>query len=95
MNYDCWFAPTSNSYTFKCEKCGKTNFITSDLKAIKLEEVTLQHIKEGFEMTTSVNWREGEIDRMCKEIARDLGIDELREIVAEKLRDIEKKRNRK
>lgn len=72
LNEDIWYAPTSNSYTFKCEDCNKTNFITSDLKAKKIEEVTLQDIKEGFEMTTNANWTEEQIDEMCKRTLKEI-----------------------
>lgn len=88
-NDDIWYAPTSNSYTFKCQKCGKLNFIISNFGVKKIEDATLEDIKKGFEMTTNVAWKEEEIDEMCKETLNSLKEeDELREIMTEKLKKI-------
>ncbi len=44
QNTDIWYAPTSSSDTFKCSHCKKTNFVTSILKAIKIEDATLNMV---------------------------------------------------
>ena len=42
----CWYAPTCNSVTFTCEKCGKENFIVSDedFTVKKIEDVTYDDV---------------------------------------------------
>jgi len=70
-NEEVWYAPTCGVYTFKCEKCKKTNFITSDFTIKKIEDVTLQDIKDAFLMATSIDWDEEDIDRMCKETLKN------------------------
>ena len=72
LNEDIWYAPTSSSYTFDCEKCGKTNFIKPDFSVIKVEDVTLQDVKEGFEMTTMGGLTEKQVNDNCKEYYQDL-----------------------
>ncbi len=37
---EVWYAPTCGSLGFTCEKCGKYNFITTDLEVKKVEDVT-------------------------------------------------------
>lgn len=44
VNKDIWYAPTCSSFTFKCEKCGKTNFITVDLDVKKIEDVVFSDV---------------------------------------------------
>lgn len=44
LNKDIWYAPTCNSLTFKCKKCNKFNFITTELTTKKLEKVTYSDI---------------------------------------------------
>lgn len=72
LNKDIWYAPTCNSYTFECEKCKKTSFITADLKAIKLERVTLFAIREGFLMCSNANLSEEQIDNCCKQTLKEI-----------------------
>lgn len=64
---DCWYAPTCACDTFTCKKCNKNNFVTSNFKAIKIKDVTLEDVIEGFEMTTSVSRTKNEIKRICRE----------------------------
>jgi len=67
LNKEIWYAPTSDAYTFRCEKCNKINFITDDFKAKKLEDITLEDVKAGFVMTTIMSWSDEETDEICKE----------------------------
>ena len=60
------YAPTCNNYTFTCGGCEKINFIDMEFSAIKIEDVFLQDVIDGFEMTTTVNWKDGDIERICK-----------------------------
>lgn len=64
-NSEIWYAPTSDSYTFKCEKCKRTNFIKSNFEAVKIEEATFEEIKNGFLNTTMGSLTDEEIDRCC------------------------------
>ncbi len=41
---DCYYAPTCNSFGFTCKKCGKYSFITTDLVAKKVEDVTYDDV---------------------------------------------------
>jgi len=62
-----WYAPTCGSDTFKCEKCGKLNFITAGFTAIKIKEVTFEKVKEGFLNATMGTLTDEQIERHCKE----------------------------
>ena len=66
QNEDVYYAPTCGFETFKCDKCMATNFITSDFKAKKIEEVTLKDVELGFENATNWSWTDAEIKRMCE-----------------------------
>ena len=72
QNEDIYYAPTSSMETFQCDKCMATNFITSNFVAKKIEDVTLEDIKEGFESATNVSWTEEEIKRMCEQRLEDI-----------------------
>ena len=67
-----YYAPTSGFDTFKCERCDKINFINSDFKAVKIEEIELKDVVEGFLASTSVAWTEKKVNRMCKEHLADI-----------------------
>lgn len=67
-----WYAPTCGSETFKCEKCGKESFITSDLIPKKIEDVTLDDVKDGFCNATNAAWTDEQIDKMCKKKLRQI-----------------------
>lgn len=63
----CWYAPTCCSDVFKCNKCGKNNFITTEFKAMKIENLSLEDIEDGFINTSNYGWSEEEITRMCED----------------------------
>ena len=46
INKEVWYAPTCNSLTFTCEKCGKENFIVFDegFTVKKLGDVTYDDV---------------------------------------------------
>ena len=44
INKDIWYAPTCNSFGFKCDKCGKYNFITTDFKVKKVEDISYEDV---------------------------------------------------
>ena len=69
---DIWYAPTSSSYTFICEKCKKANFIKSNFEVIKIKDVKLKDIRDGFEMTTMGTLTEKQIDEACKGIYKQV-----------------------
>lgn len=71
-NKSVWYSPTSNSYTFNCKSCKKTNFIKSNFEVIKVEDVTLDDIKDAFLMATNVVWTDEEVERMCKQTLKEL-----------------------
>jgi len=66
-NDDVWYAPTCASDTFTCEKCKEINFITSEFKAKKVEDVKYEEIEIGFLNATNVNWTDEQVKEMCKE----------------------------
>lgn len=43
-NNEIWYAPTCNSMTFDCEKCGAKNFLTIDFQVKKLEDVAYEDV---------------------------------------------------
>jgi hypothetical protein len=67
-----YYAPTCGSDTFICEKCNKKNFITSNFVSKKIEDATLDDVRAGFEMATTISRTKEEIDRICKEHLKDL-----------------------
>lgn len=72
-NEEVWYAPTCGADTFRCEKCGKQNFIYSILmNALKMEDVTVQDVIKGFEECTSISWSEEEVWRMCEEYLNEI-----------------------
>ena len=73
-NKEVWYAPTCNSDTFNCEFCKKKNFITSELKSKKSEEVTEEDVREGFEMCSNVHHPEERIKRICEEKIKNLKV---------------------
>jgi len=64
---EVWYAPTCNSDTFKCKECRKKNFVTSELEAKKVEDVTLDDIKEGFLMCSNASHPEERIKEICED----------------------------
>ena len=72
LNEDIYYAPTSNFYTFDCEKCKKTNFIKSNMTIIKIEDAKLKDVKDGFEKTTMGMLKQEDINAMCKETFKRL-----------------------
>ena len=66
-NRRIWYAPTSDIYTFSCERCKKVNFITSNLKTKKVEDIVIGDVKEAFLMATNTIWSERDINEICKE----------------------------
>lgn len=72
VNVNLWYAPTCSFDTFECVKCKKMNFITSNFKAKKISEVTLDDVKAGFEMTTMLSRTEKEINRMCQDRLKEI-----------------------
>jgi len=67
-----WYAPTCNCDTFTCEHCGKENFITSNFKPKKIEDVTLDDIKDGFLGATIGLLSDIEINKMCRHRLNEL-----------------------
>lgn len=72
LNKDVYYAPTCNFYTFECQKCQETNFITFGLESKKREEVTLQNIEDGFWGCSNFPHDEGVVREECEEILRRL-----------------------
>ena len=61
-----YYSPTANFETFQCDKCNETNFITSELTAKKISEVTQEDVEEGFLNNTMEMLSEKEIKIMCR-----------------------------
>ena len=66
-NKDVWYAPTSNCDVFECVYCERWNFITTNFKAVQIEDVTYDMVEAGFMFTTSMAWTEDDIKRMCND----------------------------
>lgn len=69
---EIYYSPTSSIDTFDCEKCKETNFITTDFKIKKAEDVTYKDIEEGFLNSTSVSWTEEEVKKICLDRLKEL-----------------------
>lgn len=72
VNKDIWYAPTCESIIFNCKACKKRNYISSEFKALKMEEMTLKDIKKAFINATNVTWYDDEIDKMCEKTFKRL-----------------------
>lgn len=72
LNEDIWYAPTSSSDTFRCKNCQKINFITSNFRAKKIEDILLIDIFNGFSNTTTGGFTDEEIKRMCQERLKEI-----------------------
>lgn len=72
LNEDIWYAPTCNSMTFKCSKCNKINFITTEFIVKRVEEVTYEDVYSAINNASNIM-----DDKMIKECAKDF-FDELR-----------------
>jgi len=88
-----YYAPTCNFFTFTCEKCGRKNFITSDLKVKKMEEVTYEDIYEAVSMASNM-MSDKQIEDYAKGIYSEWN-DELQRLMKEKLKKIENERKDK
>ncbi len=83
-----WYAPTSGFLTFKCDKCKKENFITSDFEVKKIEEVTYEEVYDTLAFTSTM-MDEKQIKDYAKQLFKQLKKqDEFQEIVSEKLKKI-------
>lgn len=71
-NKDIWYAPTSSSDTFECKNCKKFNFISANFKSVKIENVTINMIIEGFDNTTMGTLTDAEIKKICKERFKEI-----------------------
>lgn len=92
---EVYYAPTSGFITFKCEKCKKENFITSDLKVKKVEEITYDEVEDAISSTSNF-MNDKQIRDYAKQVYNKFHQkDELKEIVKEKLKKIENERKEK
>ena len=71
-NSDIWISPTSNVFTFNCEKCNKSNFIDSGGDVKKTENVTLDDVEISFLESTNAMWTEKQIKNICKDSLRQI-----------------------
>ena len=71
LDDDVFYAPTSSSFTFTCEKCNGVNFIKSSLEPIKLEKVTENDIYYAISLTSNF-MNERQIKSMAKQTFRDI-----------------------
>ena len=85
---DVWYAPTCNSFGFTCRKCGKYNFITTDFKVKKVDEITYDDVYWAV-CNASNMMNEKQIESSAKGFYDNLKKDELTEIMKEKLKQIE------
>ena len=69
---EVWYAPTSSSDTFNCKKCNKIHFVTPNFQAIKIEDATLDMVREGFVNTTTGGLTDAQIENNCREHFKDI-----------------------
>jgi len=69
----CWYAPTCNSVTFICEKCGKENFIVFDegFTVKKIGEVTYDDVHNAISQTSNM-MNEEQIESCANEMWNNL-----------------------
>ena len=92
---EIWYAPTSGFITFKCEKCHKENFITSDLKVKKMEDMTYEDVYDAVSFTSNF-MDDKQVENYAKEMFNKIKRpDPLKEIVKEKLKRIKNEHKRK
>ena len=60
---EVWYAPTCNSFGFICKKCKKYNFITTDLKVKKIEDVTYDDVY--WTVSNASNMMDEEMIKSC------------------------------
>lgn len=69
---DTWYAPTSGCMTFKCGKCKKNNFVTmkvvTKFEVKKIEDTTLEDVKDAFSETTTASRSEEEENEICQDM---------------------------
>lgn len=66
-----YYAPTCGFITFECDKCKKKNFINSNLKAIKIEEITYEEVYNCVSDTTNF-MDEKQIENYSKQLFKEL-----------------------
>lgn len=84
---EVYYAPTCGFLTFKCQKCGKENFITEDLKVKKMEDVTYDDVYWAV-CNASNMMDEKMIKRYARETFEKMNKDLLKELIEEKLRRV-------
>lgn len=77
-NQEIWYAPTCAVDTFVCCHCKKINFIKPEFEVLKLEDVKLEDVIEGFDFTTSISRSEAETRRICQEHLERLQIEQIK-----------------
>ena len=73
LNKDVWYAPTCNSVTFTCEKCGKENFIVSDedFTVKKIGDVTYDDVYNSISQSSNM-MNEKQIESCANEMWNNL-----------------------
>ena len=70
-NFGIWYAPTCESFGFRCEKCKKENFITSTFTVKKIEDVTYEDVYDAISMTSNM-MDDTQITDMAKRIHENM-----------------------
>jgi len=68
---EAYYAPTCNFFGFECKKCGKYNFITTDLKSKKVEDVNYNDVYWAVNNASNM-MNEEQIKSCAKEFYRKL-----------------------
>ena len=93
-DYEIWYAPTSGFITFKCEKCKKENFITSDLKVKKMEGLTYEDVEDAVSSASNM-MDDKQIKEYTKQLFKQLKKeDPLQSVVRAKLKRIKNERTK-
>jgi len=89
---DVWYAPTCNFFGFTCKKCKRYNFITTDLKVKKVDDVTYDDVYWAVNNASNM-MDEKQIKSCAQEFYDNLKKDELTEIMKEKMKMIKDGKN--
>ncbi len=53
-------------------ECKKKNFITSDFAVKKIEDVTLENVRNAFLMTSNVCWEKEQLKEICEDTLKQI-----------------------
>ena len=77
-----YYAPTCESFDFKCGGCSRVNFIAADLSVKKVEDVVVDDVRQAIEMSTTSTHTDAALRRWAqtsyKALAKRAGLTDAR-----------------